>query len=102
MEQLNEDLAKAEQLNENFQRYAEAEKEVRDLQAQEDRMEEVKKQLERCGQAEKVQGVYRLFEESSRREKELEESIRQLEMIREERTGRAKKRRRGKVRQNRS
>ncbi len=84
MEQLNEDLAKAEQLNENFQRYAEAEKEVRDLQAQEDRMEEVKKQLERCGQAEKVQGVYRLFEESSRREKELEESIRQLEMIREE------------------
>ena len=84
LEQLNEDLAKAEQLNENFQRYAEAEKEVRDLQAQEDRMEEVKKQLERCGQAEKVQGVYRLFEESSRREKELEESIRQLEMIREE------------------
>ena len=69
MEQLNEDLAKAEQLNENFQRYAEAEKELRDLQAQEDRMEEVKKHLERCGQAEKVQGVYRLFEESSRREK---------------------------------
>ena len=84
LEQLNEDLAKAEQLNENFQRYAEAEKEVRDLQAQKDRMEEVKKQLERCGQAEKVQGVYRLFEEGSRREKELEESIRQLEMIREE------------------
>ena len=84
LEQLNEDLAKAEQLNENFRRYAEAEKEVRDLQAQKDRMEEVKKQLERCGQAEKVQGAYRLFEESSRREKELEESIRQLEMIREE------------------
>lgn len=90
LNQLNEKLVKTEQLNENFRRYEIAQKEWDDLKNQEEQMEEIKRKLQRCERAEKVQEVYHFFEETCSAENNLKESIRQLDIKKTEKVQESK------------